>query len=159
MPRCAIRLGLVIFLIMGVLLPVLASRAAEKQESQGRLVYVPVYSHVYYGDQEKQILLTAILSIRNPDQTRPLTISKVDYYNSQGRLVKSYLSQPLILKPMAATRFIVPQSDRSGGFGASFLVRWRADAKVTPPLMEGVMIGTAGQQGISFTSRGVDITN
>ncbi|MEW6658470.1 MAG: DUF3124 domain-containing protein [Thermodesulfobacteriota bacterium] len=63
----------------------------------------------------------------------------------------------MVLKPLASTRFIVAQSDLRGGSGASFLVQWQGEAKVNPPLPEGVMIGTAGQQGISFTSRGVEI--
>ena len=157
MPQRGIRVCLLI-LLMTYLLPLGLGAAAPKEKlAKGQLVYVPVYSHVYYGDQEKQILLTAILSIRNTDPARSVTLTQVDYYDSAGQLVKNYLSKPLSLKPLASTRFVVAESDRRGGSGASFLVRWQMDAKVNPPLMEGVMIGTAGQQGISFTSRGVAI--
>jgi len=139
-------------------LPGLGQAAAADRLSSGQLVYVPVYSHVYYGDQERQILLTAILSIRNTDLAHSITITKVDYYDSEGKLVRAYLTKPMTLKPMASTRFIVAQSDRRVGSGANFVVQWQADTAINPPLMEGVMIGTAGQQGISFTSRGVEIT-
>lgn len=60
---------------------------------------------------------------------------------------------------MASTRFIVKESDSKGGSGANFLVAWRAETEVNEPIMEGVMIGAAGQQGISFTSRGKAIRN
>jgi hypothetical protein len=36
-------------------------------------------------------------------------------------------------------------------------VRWKAEIPVNEPIIEGVMIGASGQQGISFTSRGVAI--
>jgi hypothetical protein len=131
-----------------------AQAAPEAGLSRGQLVYVPVYSHVYYGDYERKILLTGILSIRNTDPTQAITILKADYYDSDGKLIKSYLSQPITLKPMASTRFVVKESDTKGGSGANFLVEWRAEMEVNEPIMEGVMIGAAGQQGISFTSRG-----
>jgi hypothetical protein len=136
-------------------LPIPAAQAApEEGLSKGQLVYVPVYSHIYYGDYERKILLTGILSIRNTDLTHAITIVKADYYDSDGMLIKSYLSQAITLKPMASTRFIVKESDTRGGSGANFLVQWRAETEVNEPIMEGVMIGAAGQQGISFTSRG-----
>ena len=157
MHRRGIKVCLLIFLMLGVMLPAPGIAAGKKGGSPGHLVYVPVYSQIYYGDQEKQILLTITLSIRNTDPARAITISKVDYYDSEGKPLKSYLAKPLTLKPVVATHFIVPESDRRGGSGASFLVQWQAEAKVNPPLVEGVMIGASGQQGISFTSRGVTI--
>ena len=127
--------------------------------SKGQLVYVPVYSHVYHGDQEKKFLLTGIVSIRNTDPDHAITITLADYYDSDGKVIKSYLPKPLTLNPMASTRLIVKESDTHGGSGANFLVKWEAKSKVSEPIIEGVMIGTAGQQGISFTSRGKAIKN
>ncbi len=42
----------------------------------------------------------------------------------------------------------------TGGSGANFIVRWEADSPVSPPVTEGIMISTASQLGISFTSPG-----
>jgi Protein of unknown function (DUF3124) len=114
---------------------------------------------VYYGDRERKILLTVILSIRNTDPDHAISIDKVNYFDSDGKLIKSYLSHPLNLKPMASTRFIVKESDTFGGSGANFIVVWKADKEVNEPIIEGVMIGATGQQGISFTSRGKAIRN
>ena len=127
--------------------------------SKGQLVYVPVYSHVYHGDLEKKFLLTGIVSIRNTDPNHAITIILADYYDSDGKVIKSYLPKPFTLNPMASTRFIVKESDTRGGSGANFLVKWQAEGRVSEPIIEGVMIGTAGQQGISFTSRGKAIKN
>jgi hypothetical protein len=58
------------------------------------------------------------------------------------------------LEKMSATRFVVHESDKTGGSGASFLVEWETAKSVSPPIIETVMIGAQTQQGISFTSRG-----
>jgi hypothetical protein len=132
--------------------------ALQAQElSKGQLVYVPIYSHVYYGDRERTILLTGILSVRNTDPGQAITLVQVDYYDTDGKLLRKYLTQPATLGPLGSTRFIVKTSDTAGGSGANFLVRWKAEIPVNEPILEGVMIGASGQQGISFTSRGVAI--
>ena len=130
------------------------SRADEIRLSQGQTVYVPVYSHIYGGDQERPFYLTAICSIRNTDPNRSITIELVDYYDSEGKLLRSYLKSPVVLKPLATRRYVVKESDKSGGSGAKFIVRWKADAKVNTAIVEGIMIGTKMGQGISFVSRG-----
>ncbi len=150
----------IIGMMMASFLPLSQGLAfSEAGLSRGQLVYVPVYSHVYWGDLEKKFLLTGIVSIRNTDPNHAITIILADYYDSDGKLIRSYLPKPLTLNPMASTRFIVKESDTKGGSGANFLVKWKADTEVNEPIMEGVMIGTAFSQGISFTSRGKTIKN
>jgi len=131
--------------------------AGEMARSSGQTVYVPVYSHVYSGDTERPFLLTAIVSIRNTDPLGPIVLTAVDYYDSEGKLVRKYLEKQTALNAMASIRFIVKESDRRGGSGANFIVKWQSDRPVNPPIMEGVMIGTQMGQGISFTSRGQPI--
>ena len=122
--------------------------------SRGQTVYVPIYSHVYGGDREQKVLLTATLSIRNTDPVHAITITTVDYYDSTGKLIRQYAERSTSLAAMASTRFVVAESDKVGGSGASFIVKWTAVAPVRQPVIESVMIGTKMQQGISFTSRG-----
>lgn len=126
--------------------------------SKGQTLYVPGYSHIYAGNRELEVLLTVTLSIRNVDQKHPITITSVDYYGTKGEFLKKYLDRPVVLGPFESTRYIVPQKDTSGGSGANFLVAWRSEKSVNPPLMESIMIGAQGQLGISFTSRGQVIT-
>jgi hypothetical protein len=122
--------------------------------SQGQKVYVPIYSHIYSGDKENPFLLTAILSVRNTDPGHAITLKAVDYFDSNGKLLRRYQQKPVELGALASIRYVVGESDKSGGSGAKFVVEWRAASKVNPPIMEGVMIGTKMQQGISFVSRG-----
>ena len=86
--------------------------------------------------------------------TESISLAAVDYYDSQGKLVKHYLQSSHDLGPMASIRYVVKESDTSGGSGANFVVKWNAETSVNPPVIESVMIGTQSQQGISFTSRG-----
>ena len=131
-----------------------ACAASEMLLSKGETVYVPVYSHIYSGDREHPFYLTATLSIRNTDPKHVMTILSVDYYDSKGKQLKSYVENPVILKPLATNRYIIKESDKSGGSGANFIVKWKSDVKINAPIIESIMIGTKTQQGISFISRG-----
>ena len=131
-----------------------ARGGAEIALSAGQTVYVPIYSHIYSGLKEKPFSLAATLSIRNTDRKHPITLVSVKFYDSAGKLIKEYVDKPTELKAMASTRYILTESDTGGGSGANFLVQWRSQMRVNPPLIEGVMIGTRSGQGISFVSRG-----
>ena len=146
-------------MIAGMLIAIsaLGTAVAETRLSQGQTLYVPVYSHIYSGDRERPVYLAVTVSIRNTDPARAIQLIAVDYYNSEGRKLQGYLEKPLDLAPLATVRYVVKESDKSGGSGANFLVRWQSAEPVNPPLTESVMISTASQLGISFTSRGVPI--
>lgn len=122
--------------------------------SDGQTIYVPAYSHIYTGSRERPFLLTVTLSIRNLDPKHQIKITIVDYYETQGKHLKKYLDKPVILNPLESIRYIIPERDKSGGSGANFIVEWKSDKFVNPPIVESIMIGTQSQQGISFTSRG-----
>ncbi|MGE4319707.1 MAG: DUF3124 domain-containing protein [Deferribacterales bacterium] len=141
------------FILFTVLMFSLAF-AAHAEMSKGQTVYVPVYSHIYTGDRERPFLLTATVSIRNTDMSSPVTIISADYYDSDGQKIAEYAPKSVTLKPLTAVRFVIKESDKQGGSGASVIVRWTAKNSVSAPLIESVMIGAQNQQGISFTSRG-----
>lgn len=125
--------------------------------SKGQTIYVPAYSHIYSGNRESPFLLTVTLSIRNIDPRHSLKVTRVDYYETQGKLLKKFLDASLVLKPLESIRYVVPQKDKTGGSGANFIVEWVSDNLVNPPIVETIMIGTQRQQGVSFTSRGQPI--
>jgi hypothetical protein len=120
----------------------------------GQTVYVPVYSHIYFRDKSRTINLTATLSIRNTDEQDPIRVVAVRYYDTNGKLVRTYINDPQNLAPMASVDFVVAEDDTSGGAGANFIVEWTASQVVTEPVIEAVMISTASGQGISFVSTG-----
>lgn len=122
--------------------------------AMGETIYVPVYSHIYYENQNKLVDLSATLSIRNTDLSNPIIIASVRYYNTDGQLIKPYLEQPVELGSLASTDFVVARTDTSGGSGANFIVEWIATKNVSEPIMEAVMISAVSSQGISFVSPG-----
>lgn len=134
--------------------PPAAAGDGPLEPSRGESVYVPVYSHIYYGNRAQRIELTATLSIRNTDPGRSIRVVSANYHDSSGKRVRAYLDKPVELGPLAATRLVVKESDRSGGSGASFVVRWESGRPASPPIIEAVMVGTAGNRGMSFASRG-----
>jgi hypothetical protein len=122
--------------------------------STGQNIYVPAYSHIYSGNRENPFLLAVTISIRNTDPKFQIEITVTDYYETQGNLLKKYIDKPVILKPLESLRYVIPHKDTAGGSGASFIVQWKSDKFVNPPIVESIMIGTQNQQGVSFISRG-----
>jgi hypothetical protein len=118
------------------------------------LIYVPVYSHIFFGDRQQSYNLSITLSLRNTDLTIPVEITSVRYYDEKGKLVKDYAPPAITIEPLAAARFYIKESDVSAGSEASFLVRWQSPQMVNPPVVEALMVGTSFGQGISFTASG-----
>jgi len=145
------RILLAAVLLLALVTPALAG------VSRGQLIYVPCSSYIYHGVKTRAFDLTVTLMVRNTDPRKAITVTAVDYYGSDGRMVRRMLETVVTLPPLATREFVVEQNDASGGAGASFLVRWRSDVPVNEPVVESVMIGTSNSQGISFTSRGVEI--
>ena len=149
---------LIASLCLFLIFPFLSFAAENKNKlSKRQTLYVPAYSHIYSGDRERPFLLTVTLSIRNIDSKHKIKIKLVDYYETQGKLLKKYIASPIMLKPLESLRYVIPERDKSGGSGANFIVEWESDTFVNPPIVESIMIGTQRQQGISFTSRGQEI--
>jgi hypothetical protein len=142
---------------MILLLTGTAPAGSDGMKTKGQTLYVPVYSHIYSGDRERPTYLAATVSIRNTDPVHTIQLEIVDYFDSAGKRIRRYLENPIVLNPMASTRYVVSESDKTGGSGANFIIRWTSDQPVNPPIAEGIMISTASQLGISFTSRGLVI--
>lgn len=128
--------------------------AADVRLASAETVYVPVYSNVFSAPKAIPFHLATILSIRNTDMTETITVTTADYYDTKGNLLRSYYKQPVRLAPLESTHIYLPEDDTAGGFGANFIVRWKAAREVNAPIIECVMIGAKSGQGISFVSQG-----
>jgi len=126
--------------------------------SKGQTLYVPVYSHIYWGAKVRPFNLACTLSVRNTDTAATITVTSVDYYDTEGRKIRAFLDRPLKLGPLATREFYIGEEDTVGGSGANFLVRWSAETPANAPLVECVMIGVRSGQGVSFTSRAREIS-
>jgi len=120
--------------------------------------YIPIYSSIYSESKLRSTLLTATLSIRSTSFTDTTYITSIDYYNTNGTMVKSYLEGTIVLAPMQSLDYVIDRDDDTGGVGANFIVTWGAK-KNTNPLFQAVMIGTTGQHGLSFIVNGISVKN
>lgn len=146
-----------VFLSICLVSPLSLYAAGKNELSKGQVLYVPAYSHIYTGNSERPFLLTVTLSVRNIDPKHQIKITSVDYYETQGDRLIKHIDRPVLLRPMESLRYVIPEKDKGGGSGANFIVEWKSDQLVNPPIAESVMIGAQGSQGISFTSRGQEI--
>ena len=117
--------------------------------------YLAVYSEIYSVTEHRTINLTATVSLRNISSTDTIYMTKSDYYNTEGDLIRSYIKAPVYLKPLETIEIIIDEKDKHGGSGANFIFEWALPKEVHEPVFDAVMISTSGQQGISFTTQGV----
>ncbi len=128
-----------------------------EQLTERRVVYAPVYSHIYYQGGSAYPLETT-LSIRNVDTSRPVYIESVEYFDTSGKLARAQVERLIKLRPLQTIAFLIERQDSTGGSGANFLVRWGTDSMADPPLIETIMVGNAGTQAIAFARSGVEVS-
>ena len=114
--------------------------------------YVPVYSSVSQGRLRAEFSVT--LSIHNTSESRPLVLRRIAYFDTGGKLVESYLGEPVALKPFSTVEVFVPVTDVRGGTGANFVVDWAATGEIAEPVVEALMVGGLGSGHYAFISQG-----
>lgn len=123
---------------------------------QGK-TYLPVYSHIYHVQADRTFDLTITVSMRNISLTDTVFILKADYFNTVGENIRQYIKNPIYLSPLETLEIVIDEQDIEGGSGANFVFDWATPDDKNPPLFEAVMISTYEQQGLSFTTRGVQL--
>jgi hypothetical protein len=119
---------------------------------KGQVLYMPIYSNIP-SNQKQPLNINAFLAIHNTDLTHEIKITKVDFFNTDGQLCKSFLADEQIIKPLATVIFTIPREDQSGT-GANFIIEWMAAQSVNAPLVESIMTDLSGNLGFSFLSQG-----
>ena len=119
--------------------------------------YLSVYAEIYSQTEKRTHKLTATVSLRNINPTDTLFISRADYYNTHGELVRSYTNEVVYIAPMETLEIVINEKDTEGGTGANFLFDWLVPQGTHEPYFEAVMISTSGQQGLSFSTRGIKV--
>lgn len=119
----------------------------------GQVWYFPVYLQIPYLKDTKFYTLSAFIAIHNTDFYHPISISRVLLFNNDGKMIQNFISKPVVLNPLAASHFFVPENS-SLGTGANFILEWTSNHPVTEPLIESVMTGLQNNQGVTFSSTG-----
>lgn len=118
--------------------------------------YLSVYSKIYSITEHRSINLTVTASIRNISSTDTIYVESANYYNTEGDLIRSYVDHPIFLEPLETIEIVINEKDTHGGSGANFIFEWAHKKNTYGPTFDAVMISTSGQQGISFTTQGVN---
>ena len=151
--------------VFGLFLPLTAANAQEvRSQSTGQSIYLPIYSHMLYGNvgrsgKVSQVLLSALVSIRNTDGRRPLRILSARYYDTHGKLLAERTPTPVVIPPYGTHELFVELNDASGGSGANFIIRWDSDAPINPPLVEALHANMDGGKAVIFMTQSVPIND
>lgn len=124
---------------------------------EGGSTYLSSYSEVYVQSNSRKMSLTGTISMRNVNLNDTIYIAKADYYKTDGTGIRSYFDEPIFLGPLETVEIIITENDIEGGTGDNFVFEWYKPAGTHDPFFEGVFISIYGQQGISFTTRGIRI--
>lgn len=119
--------------------------------------YVPVYSNIHADEDNSKVMLSATLSIRNSSLDHNLYVKRIDYYNTKGDFVRSYVTKIVELPPMGTLNYIVEKMDDTGGDGANFVVSVEADTPKIHPVIQAIMIGSYSNKGFAFETDAVAI--
>ncbi|WP_270728108.1 DUF3124 domain-containing protein [Shimia sp. Alg240-R146] len=149
-PKC---LGFALVLFVAAFCASNSALAQTVEKASGQTVYVPAYTQVLTKEGRSEPL-AAMLFIHNVDPNQPIMITGVDYFAENGALLKSFATASRELVGFESTRTLVPIGSSEDGIGANFIVTWTSSKPAIPPIVETVMTGGSGVQGISLTSRG-----
>lgn len=130
---------------------------SENSMQYNDVIYVPIYSDIYIDAQTQKNLLAATLSIRNTNFKDSLYLFKIDYYNTEGSLVRKYIDRPISLPPMATLNYVVEKEDDTGGAGANFIIELSANSVDVKPLIQAIMVESSGNKAFAFSTDGYSI--
>lgn len=154
---------------MGLILALLlAAGSAAAQEarplSKGQTLYLPIYSHMLYGNinsrgNTARVLLSAMVSIRNTDARRPLRVLSARYYDTGGRFLRDFAAGGQNVPPLGTLELFVDLHDESGGSGANFIIAWDAAQPTNPPLVEALHANLDGGKAVIVTTQAVPVAS
>ncbi|WP_299456091.1 DUF3124 domain-containing protein [uncultured Microscilla sp.] len=134
----------------------MVKRALGDSLEKGK-TYLSVYSQIYSLNEGRIQNLTATVSMRNTDNKDSVFVNKAEYFDTKGKLIRNYFDKPIFIAPMETVEIVIDFMDVKGGTGANFLFEWSKETVTNEPLFEAVMISTSGQQGLSFSTKGVKV--
>ena len=125
--------------------------------SLGQNLYLPIYSHIWHGEMDKngqpmKTLVSVSVSIRNTDPAKSIRIVSAQYFDTDGKKLRDYVTAPKTIGPMGTYELFVPRSDDTGGSGANFVITWKSDKPASPPIVEGFHANLPVGRSIAFTS-------
>ena len=125
--------------------------------TNGQVLYLPIYSHIWHGEADRKLqpiktLVSVSVSIRNTDPRKPIVLTSAQYFDTDGKRLREYVSAPKTIGPMGTYELFVPRSDDTGGSGANFVISWKSDVKMNAPIVEALHVNLPVGRAIVFTT-------
>ncbi len=145
------------------LLALSSTAMAGAELSQGQSLYLPIYSHLWYGERVPQdadpqrVLLSSLVSIRNISEKSAIRLLSARYYDTHGKLLREYVKAPLKIGALGTYEIFIEKKDTAGGSGANFVLEWDSEQPTNPPLVEAVHANIQGSQTVVFTTMAHEI--
>jgi hypothetical protein len=117
-----------------------------------------LYGNLGKKNTASQVLLSALVSIRNTDPKRPLRVLSAKYFDTHGKLLGERVQTPVLLAPLGTLELFVELNDASGGSGANFVIKWEADQLINPPLVESLHANMDGGKAVIFMTQAVPLS-
>ncbi len=139
-----------------ILFATLSCGAHAEGLSKGQTLYLPIYSFVWHGDvssgsgKPMRAEMSALVSVRNTSLKTPIRLLSARYYDTEGKLLKEFVSAPRSIPPMGTVELFIEKSESEGGSGANFVIQWEAAAETNPPVVEAVHIDNQAGRPYSF---------
>lgn len=125
--------------------------------TNGQVLYLPIYSHIWHGEvdrkgQPTKTLVSVSVSIRNTDPSKSIRVSSAQYFDTDGKKLREYVPAPKTIGPMGTLELFIPRSDDTGGSGANFVIAWKSDVAVNAPIVEALHANLPSGRSIAFTT-------
>lgn len=131
--------------VFWVFVSLLASPVMAAEElTAGQSLYLPVYSHLWYGDRTgrdhapSKSLVSVLVSIRNTSLKTPIRVYSARYYSTEGKMIREYLSKPVTIAAMGTYELFVERKESEGGSGANFVIQWDSATATNSPVVEAL---------------------
>ena len=76
--------------------------------------------------QPMKTLVSVSVSVRNTDPLKPIRITSAQYYDTDGKKLREYVTSPKTVVQMGTYELFIPRSDDTGGSGANFVAVGKA---------------------------------
>ena len=105
----------------------------DSRVTAGQTIYVPAYSSIDHRQAGRTTWRSRSASGTPIGPSRLWSTAGVIRTTTTASLLRDYLKAFARIAPLAAMEYFVPESDTNGGYSASFLVEWVAEATVSAP--------------------------
>jgi hypothetical protein len=148
---------IVIFLFSLNILP--PSQLAAAEMSTGGTIFVPAYRSFYqiYGSTRDSYALTSTAFLHNIDPKQSIEVLSIEFFDSEGKLIKNLLEAPLLIKPRNSKEITIQPRTQPEDCAAHLSVHWKSSHPANTPLVEVLMVGQVLNRGISFLTQGYEV--